>query len=101
MHHIDHVMIHIETCFSELVCLLLHHDLLTLHLQTLALGRRNDDDRSTLCWRTCPHTGTHPHARTHPDTRLARVLALCLLIMTCITQGASTLASLVSGWVLA
>src|SRR5260221_10929290 len=73
--------------FCELVHLLPHHDLLMLHLQTLVLGRRNDDDGSTLHWRTCPCTRTHPHARTHPNARLARVLALHLPITTCITQG--------------
>src|SRR6266436_4179791 len=64
-----------------------HHNLLTSHLQTLMLGRRNDNDRSTLHWRTHPHARTCPCARTHPDARLARVLALRLLITTCITQG--------------
>src|SRR5260221_14774643 len=73
--------------FCELVHLLPHHDLLMLHLQTLVLGRRNDDDGSTLHWRTCPCTRTHPHARTHPNARLARVLALHLPITTCITRG--------------
>src|SRR5258708_26212136 len=67
--------------FSKLICLLLHCNLLTSHLQTLALGRRNDDDGLTLRWRT------HPCTRSHPDARLARVLALHLPIMTCITQG--------------
>src|SRR5258708_12642455 len=76
----DHVTIHFKMCFSKLVHPLLHHNLLTPHLQTLALGRRNDDDRLTLHWRT------HPHTRSHPDARLPRVLTFHFLIMTCITQ---------------
>src|SRR5258708_7273942 len=80
-HHVDHVEIHVKMHFSKLIHLLLHHNLLMSLLQTLALGRRNDDDGSTLHWRTCPH------ARSCPDTRLARVLTLHLPITTCIAQG--------------
>src|SRR5258705_4685600 len=79
--------------FCKLIHPLPHHNLLTLHLQALMLGRRNDDNGLTLHWRTRPHAGPHPctvtrpHARTLPDARLARVLALHLPITTCITRG--------------
>src|SRR5258708_25367586 len=73
--------------FSKLVCLLLQHDLLMSHLQTLMLRRRNNDDGLTLHWRTHPCARTRPCARTHPDARLARVLTLHLPITTCIAQG--------------
>src|SRR5258708_4570045 len=99
-HCIDHVMIHIEMHFSELVCPLPHHDLLMSHLQTLVLGRRNDDDGSTLRWRTCPCTRTHPCARTGPDARLARILTLHPLLMshhnTCAIASISLVGSLIS-----
>src|SRR6266436_1301335 len=83
-HGMDHLMIHLEMHFSELVHLLPHCDLLTLHLQTqtLMFWRRNDNDRSALHRQTCPC------ARAHPNASLARILALCLLLMTCITQTA-------------
>ncbi len=55
--------------------------LLTSHLQTLAFWRRNDNNRPTLSWQTCPH------ARACPDVSLARVFALCPLGMTLIAQG--------------
>src|SRR5258705_8534442 len=70
MHGADHITVHLKTRLSELIRLLPHHDLLMLHLQTLAFWRRYDNDRPTLSWRTCPH------ARTCPNVSLARVLAL-------------------------
>src|SRR5258708_7067256 len=80
-------MIHVKTHFSELIHPLPHFDLLTSHLHTLTLARTNDNDGSTLHWRTRPHARTRPHTRTCPNARLARVLTLHLPIMTCITQG--------------
>src|SRR5258708_15900499 len=66
-HGADHIMVHLKTCLSELICLFLHCNLLTSHLQTLAFWRRNDNDRLTLSWRTCPC------ARACPNISLARV----------------------------
>src|SRR5258708_38977403 len=78
-HGADHIVVHLKTRLSELIRPLLHHDLLTLHLQTLAFWRRYDNDGPTLSQQTCPC------ARTHPDISLARVLTLCPLGMTLVT----------------
>src|SRR5258707_14782689 len=64
-HGADHITVHLKTCLSKLIRPLPHHDLLTLHLQTLAFWRRYDNNRLTLSRRTCPNIS------------LARVLALC------------------------
>src|SRR5260221_19151 len=73
-------MVHLKMRLSELIRPLPHHDLLMLHLQTLAFWRRYNNDRLTLSQRTCPH------ARTHPDVSLARVLALHPPGATLVTQ---------------
>src|SRR5258708_1205819 len=80
MHGADHITVHLETCLSKLIHPLPHHNLLTLHLQTLAFWRRNHDNRLTLSWRT------HPCARAHPNASLARVFTFHLPVMTLITQ---------------
>src|SRR5258708_34643060 len=81
MHGADHITVHLETCLSKLIRPLPHHNLLTLHLQTLAFWRRNHNNRPTLSWQTCPCT------RAHPDISLARVFTLCPPGATLITQG--------------
>src|SRR5260221_11532875 len=68
-HGADHITVHLKMHLSELICPLLHHDLLMLHLQTLAFWRRYDNNGPTLSWRTCPH------ARACPNISLARVFA--------------------------
>src|SRR5258707_6051232 len=80
-HGTDHIAVHLKMCLSKLIRPLLHHDLLTSHLQTLAFWRRNHNDGPTFSWQTCPH------ARTRPDISLARVFTLCPLGMTLIARG--------------
>src|SRR5258708_7577116 len=53
-HGADHIMVHLKTCLSELICLLLHCDLLMPHLQTLMFWRRPNTNGPTLSWQTCP-----------------------------------------------
>src|SRR5260370_32363709 len=80
VHGTDHIAVHLKMCLSKLIHPLPHHDLLTLHLQTLMFWRRNDNNGPTLSQRTCPHT------RACPDISLARVFALCPPGATLITQ---------------
>src|SRR5258707_13853672 len=80
-HGTDYIAVHLKMRLSELIHLLLHCDLLTSHLQTLAFWRRNHNNGLTLSWQTCPC------ARAHPNVSLARVFALCPLGMTLVTQG--------------
>src|SRR5258708_13114188 len=84
-HGADHITVHLKTCLSELICPLLHHSLLTLHLQTLAFWRRNHNDGPTLSQQTCPHT------RACPDISLARPFTLHPPATTLITQSISFL----------
>src|SRR5258708_24201793 len=79
-HGADHITVHLKTHLSELIHPLPHHNLLMLHLQTLAFWRRYDNDGPTLSQRTCPR------ARTRPDISLARVLALHPPGMTLVTR---------------
>src|SRR5258708_9320235 len=80
MHGTDHIVVHLKMHLSKLIRLLLHHDLLMPHLQTLAFWRRYNNNGPTLSWQTCPH------ARAHPDISLARVFALHPPGMTLISQ---------------
>src|SRR5258708_6402389 len=79
-HGADHITVHLKTHLSELIHPLPHHNLLMLHLQTLAFWRRYDNDGPTLSQQTCQC------ARTRPDISLARVLALRPPGMTLVTR---------------
>src|SRR5258708_17327922 len=80
VHGTVHITVHLKMRLSELICLLPHCDLLMLHLRTLTFWRRNNNDRLTLSWQTCPHT------RPHPDASLARVFTFRPPGMTPIAQ---------------
>src|SRR5258707_15622773 len=49
-HGTDHIAVHLKMHLSELIHLLLHHDLLMSHLQTLTFWRRNHNNGPTLSW---------------------------------------------------